>query len=624
MKRLLVLVLVSVLVFMSSAMASRYEFNFDPGNIQFSSDQYGDVLEIEGCHLTGNSGDPFIPVKVGHVAADFGAEITGIKILEENWIELPAVYNLRPAPTPVPISYTGILPDVIPNDEIYTSESAYPSSPIQFTGGNKMRGYSLGGFMIYPLRYYPLSGRVEVLDRLVIELEYDNSFTAFTPSLEFGSVVARLVENPEVVQAQSMILSPVDPNDVKYLIITSSSLEPAFQALVEWYTRAGWPAESITLSEIQGSYPGDTDQLKTKACIQDYAENKGTLFVLIGGDDTIIPDQNCWGDVNNGGTTDNTIPTDLFLAGFDEEYDWNYDGDGKVGEVGDGYDLYPEVFISRAPVRTASHTEAFVNKTLNYIINQPDINFIDPMLLSGVELWNTWGGHSDADWRCEYMWEDYISFAWENHNRVRFYDTETDFGGPGYNVTPAHLQDLLNDGYHYFFMGTHGNQSGWGMEWYNGFESSHALDLMNEFNQGIIYTMACITNGFDSEGGYNYDPCLSEAFIRNSDGGAVGYQGCSRYGWGWANQSPNHGPSLQYADEFYMCLFFGDTHGNLPGDYPYRLAAASATHKAIKAPECQSQGVMRWLNFGINSVGDPALDLYTENPITMYPSYEKL
>ncbi|MCP4582881.1 MAG: T9SS type A sorting domain-containing protein [candidate division Zixibacteria bacterium] len=33
---------------------------------------------------------------------------------------------------------------------------------------------------------------------------------------------------------------------------------------------------------------------------------------------------------------------------------------------------------------------------------------------------------------------------------------------------------------------------------------------------------------------------------------------------------------------------------------------------------------MRWLNFGINSVGDPALDLYTENPITMYPSYEKL
>ncbi|MCP4582075.1 MAG: hypothetical protein GY839_10680, partial [candidate division Zixibacteria bacterium] len=195
-----------------------------------------------------------------------------------------------------------------------------------------MRGYSFGGFKIHPLRFFPASGRVDILTGLTIEVVSGVSNTSFNPTSEFASVVSRFVDNPDLVHKQPVPLSPTDPNDVKYLIITSSALESAFQPLADWYTKTGLPAEIITLTAIQSGYSGSTDQLKIKSCVEDYATNKGTIFVLLGGDDTIIPDQNCWGDVNSGGTTDNTIPTDLFYACHDNTFDWNLDSDSQVGE----------------------------------------------------------------------------------------------------------------------------------------------------------------------------------------------------------------------------------------------------------------------------------------------------
>ncbi|MBD3170661.1 MAG: T9SS type A sorting domain-containing protein [candidate division Zixibacteria bacterium] len=485
-----------------------------------------------------------------------------------------------------------------------------------------MRGFSIGGFKINPLRYHPESGRVEMLERVSLQVDYAPGQSRFEPTPEFASIVARMIINPEDVIFGDGLLSPVDSNDVKYLIITEGFLADEFEPLADWYTLSGWPAEIVSMGDIVYNYPEETDQLSLKRCIEDYVENKNTMFVLLGGDDDIVPDQNCWAQVNN--ETDNTMPTDLFFACLDQQFDWNWDGDDRIGEPIDGMDLYPEVIISRAPVRRATEAENFVNKTLNYIINQPTSDFLDPMLLSGVELWNTWNGHSDSDWRAEAMWGNYIEPNWDgNHSRVRYYDTETDFGGPSFDVTTQNTIDLISDGYHYIFMSTHGSQRLWSMESGGSFNSSSALLLTNEDEQGIIYTIACLSNAFDSEGGNYRDPCLSEGFIRNGNGGAVGYQGCSRYGWGYSNQSPNHGPSYQYADEFYMYLFWGDTHWMMPHEFPYRMGSVAASHKASKVPEC-SDGVMRWLNYGLNSIGDPAMDLYTEEPMVMEADYDTL
>lgn len=612
MRCILRVVFISMFIVVSAAGAwsLSYEFAFDQTMVQLKSGQYGDLLEITGCNLTGVPGEPFIPVKSGHIALPFGTLADGIRIIDESWIELPGRFDIATAPTQVPISYEGPLPEVVRNTEIYSSDNPYPASPIFFSGGGQMRGYSLAGYMIYPLRYYPASGRIELLRKLTIEVEYAVIFTPYSPSKEFGAVVSQMADNPSDVLFQPVMLSPIDPNDVKYLIIAESYLISSYQPLADWHTQAGFPAEIITKSYIIDNYDGFTQQLKIKACIQDYAVNKGTMFVLLGGDDTVIPDQNCL--AHAGGNVDNTMPTDLFYACFDNRFDWNSDGDNQVGEYSDGIDLYPEVFISRAPIRATFQADNFVNKTLNYIQNPPNGSFVDPMLLCGVLLWNS----GDAEAKCENLWNNYVAPVWPLHTRARFYDSNTDFGGPGYQVTSSNLIDLLDNGYSFFFMATHGWQTGWSMESGSGFNSSHALSLSNIDEQGIVYSISCIVNAFDCDGGYNEDPCLSEGFIRNGNGGAVGFQACSRYGWGYPGPPyQQHGASFKYADAFFHYLFTGESIG-IPEGYPYWMGAVSAAHKASKVPEC-GDGVMRWVNYGVNSIGDPALDIFTENALTM-------
>jgi len=229
-------------------------------------------------------------------------------------------------------------------------------------------------------------------------------------------------------------------------------------------------------------------------------------------------------------------------------------------------------------------------------------------VISGLELWNTWEGRSDADRRCEIMWDDYIDPVWSG-TRERFYDTNTDFGGSGYDVTAANISSVINEGYNYFFMATHGNQNLWSTESGSYFVSSSASGLTNQTRQGMVATMACITNAFDGSSGYTTDPCLSEAFIRNPNGGAVVYHGSSRYGWGYGNISDNHGPSIQYADYLFNYLFNAQ-----PASNPYLFGTVATQTKLHFISASASYGAFRWLQFTLNSIGDPNLDLLTADP----------
>ena len=139
----------------------------------------------------------------------------------------------------------------------------------------------------------------------------------------------------------------------------------------------GVPSEIVTVESIESSYPGTNTQAKIKNCILDYATNNGSICVLLGGDNTIIPDYDCYYYVNNDNPPydpDYTNPADIYYAGLDgtDPTDWNLDGDDKQGEpYVDGVDLYPDVIATRAGLRTSDDVTAFVNKTLNYEQNPP-------------------------------------------------------------------------------------------------------------------------------------------------------------------------------------------------------------------------------------------------------------
>ena len=171
---------------------------------------------------------------------------------------------------------------------------------------------------------------------------------------------------------------------VDYLIITSSSLLSSFDELVTWKKTKGIRTEVISLDSIDHHYSDSTIQLKIKRCLYDYYINRGLKYVLLGGDDSIVPVQYCYAKAGSDIISD--MPSDLYYACFGGSFNWNGNGILPYGEVADNIDFSPSIYVSRLPVRTSEHITAYLNKLLCYERNPLSKPWHDNILMAGVEM----------------------------------------------------------------------------------------------------------------------------------------------------------------------------------------------------------------------------------------------
>lgn len=498
-----------------------------------------------------------------------------------------------------------------PIDPVY-SKKLYPEKSAVFTTENRMKGYSFAGFIISPFIYDAESKELSFITEITLSLQLEDSLVQPNYNTQQESAkndLKNIVINPEALDVLYPVNTAISGSSsslevVEYLVVTSNALMEYFNPLITWKIKKGIRSKILSLEEIYANYSGANNQLKIKNCLRDYYENYQLKWVLLGGDNTVVPVQGCYGSCS--GYTDETIPCDLFYACYDNAFDWNANGNNIIGELDDNVDLNPEIYISRLPIRVSAQITAFVNKLLKYEQQPATSSYVKKMLLAGTQLWNTWDGQSDAHQRSEKMYNDYIVNVW-NGVKYRFYDTGTDFtGDASYDLSSSNLQTQINNGYHFLHMATHGLNTTWSMETGSSYSSTNASALQNA-NASIIATMACYTNAFDQTS----DPCLSEAFIRNPNGACIAYWGSSRYGWGYSNLSANLGPSFQYDAYFYSKLF-----NALPALDSYKLAAVTAVAKQQFVSSSSYYGSFRWLQYALNTVGDPEMPIFTENPLS--------
>ena len=398
---------------------------------------------------------------------------------------------------------------------------------------------------------------------------------------------------------------PYDLLKLDYLVITADSLKEEFQPLLEWKFRKGLKVGLITMEEIDSIYNERSIQLKIKRCLEWYYETKGLRWVLLGGDERVIPYQGCYGTTNMGqqSVTDYNIPTDLFYACFDKRFDWNGYVDEKIGQIYvDGHDVLPEVDLTRIPVHTREQVRVMVKKILRYEQELPPEGFYETMLLCGVRGWSSWEGLSDSHHRSEVFYKNYVEPYWSGV-KTAFYDSGTDFpGSSAYNVSALNLVSRLNSGYSYFQFTGHGNLQQLAMETGRSFHSDDAASLVNPF-PGLVLANGCHTNAYDS-----IEPCLSEAFLRNPEGGAVAYLGNTRFGFGNPNEEDLElGPSLVYFASFAKYLF-----GPAPvwKNYGALVSMAKEDHYLNGT----SGGAFTYLLYSLTPMGDPEMQLYTAAP----------
>jgi len=512
-------------------------------------------------------------------------------------------------PVNAPLYFPGSFPDHTA-DKGKVFEGSFPEKVLSEPCLEIQRGHHMAVFTFSPFIYDSGNSKLSMVRKLKLKVEYRQD----------GSRKAGVRSHPHLRQdLESRLNNPGDLErfypleeggrlksespPLDYLVVTTEDLKADFAPLVEWKIRKGIRAEIVTMEEIDRDYEASTIQLKIKLCLADYYSKRGIYWVLLGGDSDVVPIQGCYNQTDLGDVEveEYNIPTDLFYACFDKRFDWNSVEDDKIGQpYRDGHDLLPEVYISRLPMNTPEQVRDFVKKLLRYEQEAPLENFGDRMLLSGVQAWNSWSGKSDSHHRSESFFSKYIPARWKGE-KFAFYDTGTDFpGNQEYQVTAQNLKEQLEKGYGFFQFTGHGNTHFIVMESGNSFFSEDALELDSPYS-GLVLSNACHVNAYDS-----IDPCLSEGFLRNPQGGAIAFFGSSRLGYGNPDSVVDLGPSLQYNAILAEYLYAAGNEKEWKN-----FASIAGMTKTEFVHNGSAGGAYNYLLYAINPMGDPEMHIHT-------------
>jgi hypothetical protein len=628
-----IILLIVVGVFTVDTSFGKYDnvflITFSENDFSYMTDSNGQ-LEI-GCNLNSSypcSSSPGLPlisksfaISGGKVLKSFSVDIS--KSLVKNGVAVAR------APIAVPTSLASMAND-LDNYNVKYTDAVYPANNCTFAGTAEWRELSVLNFVISPYIYETESKSLYFINKMTINIETEETENNCELPLTDNilSIVKNMVSNADQVD---MILSsnknnkpqyaPVaDDNKLDYVIITNEMLKEAFQELTNWKSIKGVKSDIMTIEEIGKKYQGATIQAKIKNCLCDLFLNRGLKYVLLGGDDTVVPVQGCYAtikgqptelsmDIDENYYTDKTIPSDLYYACFNGNFEWNGNNNELYGELSDNINLTPYIFVTRVPVRSPRHARNYISKLIAYE-RTPMWN--NTMLMGGMMIGFEINGQSDSELFGDRLYIEFIQPYW-NGKKYKFYDTYTDLGnGKEYKFTSSNIHEQLSKGYSFIDINTHGQQQAWLCIKDNNAVAYYVKDAKNLINNGhsIIITASCHTNAFDSSSKPGIaDPCLSECFIRNPDSGIIGYVGSSRYGWGPPKNEIKYGSSLEYETQIYKAIFAGVDEENHFGEI-------IATAKMGRIPFSIENNPDRWLQFSLNPVGDPEMPVYTRIPVS--------
>jgi len=572
-------------------------FTFEKNKLTTEKLSGYDIIHYEDLELSQTVGAPQLPVKIVRLSLPPRKDIASISITDMESEYLEGKYNLFPVQPPQILSNPDIQ-FINPDIDIYSSPNLFPQEIIKIDRKGYFSGNNIGAFRIYPVQYHPVEKKLKFISKIEVKITYKESermprvykSSPYSDHIQ-QKVLKSIVKDPHSIIQPSMKIkqgSTTLPTDEHiYIIITSDALVNHFQLLADWKLKKGLSAKIVTTSWIYSHYSGTDSQEKIRNFIVDAYQSWGTLWVLLGGDTNIIPARYTFAmDCEWGGSSDeNDIPCDLYFADLDGN--WNTDGDDIYGEVADSIDMYPDLFVGRAPVGNGTEADAFVNKILTYE-KTPSNDYILDMLFLAEILWFVPYTNSGEE-------KDYIDSLYVPDR----FDPITKLYEALGNENYTSAMNALNEGQNIINHNGHA--------WYTvmsvGDGTLYRSDMDNLINgpkYSILFSIGCWPAAFD------YD-CIAEHFITNPNGGGVAFIGNSRYGWA-SPGNPLFGYSNRFDQQFFKHLFI---------DNIYHIGSSLSAAKSVYIPFAAQENVYRWCEYEINLLGDPEMPIWTNIPQTL-------
>ncbi|MFO7638272.1 MAG: C25 family cysteine peptidase [bacterium] len=562
------------------ALAGSYthELGFSRSELSFSRYEDSDVVELARGILTAAPGQPSLPVVPVTLVLPAGARVTGVEVELLEAAPIPGRFRIAPAQEPHPLSQPA-RPPVPPDPAVYEAAGDWPPAPLADWRTGNAAGFRLVAVQVAPLSWRPADGTLTLNRRLRITVRWDEAAPAIalTPGQRDRAAAGlrTLVANPERLRAWAPPAAERDLPEIHYLVVTGERFVEAFRPFLEYRTARGLRAEVRTVEWVSGRYPGRDLQEKTRNMIRDMYENRGLSYVLLAGDNAIVPCRKIRCRV--GGETGD-IPTDLYYADLD--FSWDSNGNDIFGEPGDSVDFYADVTVGRASVDNETQVATFISKVMTYE-NDPDPGFITRALFPSGWLWHSLNYHG------RYVHDSVINIlphGW----------TATQLVNP---ASAAVVSDSFNRGYAIFDPCGHGNETGVYCETGPSiYTSSYAGRQTNDRRFSIMTSIACTPGNFEAE------DCIAEIAHNAPASGCIAVKMNSRYGWG---TPPGMGPSEKLVIRFYeQWLVHGENV----------LGAAHHRGLEVYAAAALYDQLWRWCMTEFNLFGDPAIDLWTRPP----------
>jgi hypothetical protein len=502
------------------------------GSMNFSTNVHAPVFDRGICvshtpeFVLQRAGEPGMPFQTVRFLVPFGERVTDVSVMLTGFKEVPGTFSIVPAKAPVPLDGSRLI--TVKNETIYNSDDPYPFEKFVLHETQRLAGFDIVTITIFPYTYVPKEGRLGYFEDITVEVstEFDATVKAAQERMISRSScvverLERLVENPDVVDsypfangraATRELIDPADPH--RFLIITGSAFSGIFETYAAWKEACGVSSIVFAIEDVYAEYTvGDEPARLRDFIIDAYQAWAGTdqplEFVLLGGDDEIIPVRGCWGHNSYYGT-DYHIPCDLYYGCLDG--DWNANGNQYYGEIDDDPDLYPEVHVGRFPGDNAADFQNMIRKIMDYV-DDPWPNIYTALMVGEQLAANPpfWGGDL-----CDLICDD-PAYLPAYYYVTKMYDRDGTFS------TGAVRDHLNNSGSALGFHAGHTN--------YNYLMGLSPYDIDNLYNERYPFFSSggCHTLAFDQATSGNLEAIGEHALF--ADAAMMEFLGHSRYGF---------------------------------------------------------------------------------------------
>jgi len=554
------------------------------------------ALEQSG-QLILDPGAPMLPYYALRVLVPFGEDVQTVEVTLgtprqlSRSAEVPMARAQQPTSMPAPDTTQ-------PDPSIWAVDAPWPVESHRFLGTQFQRGYQIAVINVYPYKYNPVSRSLMVYED--IQISITGSLSAQLSSRQANMLrsdqaalreLAELVINPQESNSyaeasrwrdhnpQSRLIDLSTPRQM--IVITEESRIPWFNDYIQWRSANGVSTGIFSTQDIYAQYAGIDNAAKVRAFIldayQSWADTSVPLeYVILGGDDEIVPERGAYGQV--GDTVDTRMPVDIYFSNLDGSWDAN--NNQIYGEVLDATDMIPEVHIGRFPAELYGEFHNMFRKIQYYVENSTFSNNIS--LMFGENLnWNpvTWGG----DYK-----DDVATHIPETYELRTLYQRDGTYN-------ESLVWNAINDGANVM------NHMGHANETYLMGQGNNTIEQLQNTEYGFLYTQGCYPAAFDQRTSGDGE-CIAEHMVTTA-GGLFSFIGNTRYGWYMPGDI--NGASQYYDRQYFIGLY--ETLNT-------QLGKALTFSRAQNLNAALSNDVMRWCYYEVVLFGDPSISVKYPDP----------